>query len=428
MREQWRRLLALGAFFVVAAALAGCGSGVPGNSVASVAGNPITTAAFNHWMYVAAKSQAAQNPGAPVIVPTDPPDFKKCIAQARQAIPTLKSQSDATLKAECKQLFTSLNGQVMTFLIKAYWYQAQAARQKVAVTDAQVQAAFQTAKKQQFRTAAQFQGFLSQTGQTLQDIMFRFRVNQIFQALIKRYASTITPAQIASYYQTHQSQFGTPETRNIEIVLTKTQGQAQAAKSALQSGQSFKDVAKKFSTDPTSKNNGGLLVGVSKGQEDQALDAAAFSAPLNKLSGPVKGQFGYYIFQVTKINQAKQQTLAQATPLIRQTLTASQQTSSQTAVDSAAQKQWMKQTFCRSDYMVPQCNGYKAPRPRPPPRLPARRCHPPQRQRRRPLVEILARPGDRRGAHALGRDHPEAQSGVPVGPRAGRALDRAPHG
>ena len=107
MRTQWRRLLALGAFFVVAAALGGCGSGVPGNSVASVSGNPITTAAFNHWMYVAAKSQAAQNPGAPVIVPNDPPDFKNCMAQARKLIPTLAKTPDAQLKTDCSKLFTS---------------------------------------------------------------------------------------------------------------------------------------------------------------------------------------------------------------------------------------------------------------------------------------------------------------------------------
>ena len=52
--------MALGAFFAVAGGIAACGSSVPGNSVADVAGNPITLQAFNHWMYVAAKSQAAQ--------------------------------------------------------------------------------------------------------------------------------------------------------------------------------------------------------------------------------------------------------------------------------------------------------------------------------------------------------------------------------
>jgi foldase protein PrsA len=362
MRKQCRGLLALGAFFLVGAALAGCGSGVPGNSAAAVAGNPITLQAVNHWMYIAAKSQAAQSPGAPVIVPNDPPDFKGCIAQARKEIPSLAKSPDSQLKTDCKQLFTSLSAQVMTYLIKAYWYQLEAARLHVTPTDAQVQQAFQQAKNQQFKTPAQFQTFLSQTGQTLQDILFRFRINQTFQALMKKYTSTVTPAQISAYYQSHLSQFGTPETRNIQIVLTKTQGEANAAKGAIAGGQSWAAVAKKYSIDPTSKNNGGELTGVSKGQQDQALDNAAFSAPPNQVLGPVKGQFGYYVFRVTKINKGKQQSLAQATPLIRQTLTGQQQATSQQTVDKMASQRWMKRTSCRSQYMVPQCNGFTPPK------------------------------------------------------------------
>src|SRR5207302_9711363 len=121
-----RSILALGAFFVVAAAVAGCGTSVTGNSVANVAGNPITTQAFNHWMFVAAKSQAAQSPGQPVIVPNDPPNFNSCINQARKEIPSLAKTATKTLRTDCKQLFTSLSSQVMDFLIKAYWYQADA--------------------------------------------------------------------------------------------------------------------------------------------------------------------------------------------------------------------------------------------------------------------------------------------------------------
>ena len=74
-----RSILALGAFFVLGAGIAACGSDVPGNSVADMAGNPVTTQAFNHWMYVAAKGNAAQGgPGSPVVVPTDPPRFNGC--------------------------------------------------------------------------------------------------------------------------------------------------------------------------------------------------------------------------------------------------------------------------------------------------------------------------------------------------------------
>ena len=363
MIQRYRRILALSAFFVVVAvAVAGCGGGVPGDSVASVDGNPITTKAFDHWMYVAAKSQAAQSPGAPVIVPTDPPKFNGCIAQVRKSVPTLAKVPASQVRTDCKQLFTSLSSQVLDFLIKTYWYQLEAQRLHIKVTDKQVQNAFETAKKQQFSTDTQFQTFLSQTGQTLQDILFRFRANQIFQKLIARHSSKVTSAQIQAYYNSHRSQFGTPETRDIRIVLTKTQAEANTAKAALQHGGAWKTIAKKYSTDPTSKNNGGLLVGVTKGEEDAALDAAAFAAPLNKLLGPVKGQFGYYIFEVTKITKATQQTLAQATPLIQQTLSGQSQTSSQTAVDNTARKHWLSQTQCRSGFAMTDCSGYKAPK------------------------------------------------------------------
>jgi foldase protein PrsA len=361
-----RTTLALGAVAIVSMLLAACGSSgnsVQSDSVAEVAGNQITTQAFNHWMYVAAKSQAAQSPGQPVIVPTDPPQFTKCVANVRQAVPSLAKQTDKTLRGDCQQLFTSLSGQVMDFLIKAYWYQADAARLGLKVTNDQVQKAYAAAKKQAYPTASAFNQFLSQTGFTVDDLLFRFRVSQLFQKLAAKHTTKITPATIQTYYNNHKSQFGKPETRDIRIVLTKTAGQAAAAKAALDKGTSWKVVAKKYSSDP-SKNNGGLLPGVTKGQEDKALDSAAFATATktNKVYGPIKGQFGYYVFEVTKVTTATQQSLAQATPLIQQTLTGQQQTNAQTAVDNAAKKQWLTKTDCDKLYAMADCKGYKAPK------------------------------------------------------------------
>jgi hypothetical protein len=81
---------ALGAFFVAALtglAISGCGSGVPGNAVVNVAGNPITTSAFNHWLYVYAVFQSSQSPGAPVIVPdapNSPTASRRCARSCRR--------------------------------------------------------------------------------------------------------------------------------------------------------------------------------------------------------------------------------------------------------------------------------------------------------------------------------------------------------
>ena len=358
-----RSILALGAFFVLGAGIAACGSGVPGDSVADVAGNPITTQAFNHWMYVAAKGAAAQSgPGSPVVVPTDPPNFKGCIAQARKLVSQVASQKDSQIRSECKNLFNSLSSQVMDFLVRAYWYQADAAKQHITVTPAQVQQRFQAERLAQFPTNAQFQAFLTAYGYTTNDLLFRTRVQLLYNKLIQKVNKPVTNADIAAYYASHRSQFGKAETRNLRIVLTKTQSQAQAAKSALSSGQSWDAVTKKYSIDPATKSHGGVLNNLSKGQTDQTLESAAFSAQVGKVVGPVKGQFGYYVIQVTKVNGGSQKSLAQSTAAIRQTLVSQSQSSAQSKVDAQAKKNWLAKTNCRSGYAMADCSGYKAPK------------------------------------------------------------------
>jgi foldase protein PrsA len=351
--------VALGAFFVLAIAITGCG-GVPGDSVAIVDGNPITKKAFDHWMFIEAKGQASQSPGSPVIVP-DPPDYKNCIAAAR-TLPQLASAPAKTLKTDCSQVFKQYLTTVMSFLIRSYWYQADAASHGIKITDAQVQKAFNTAKNQQFPTAAGFQTFLTQSGQTLQDLLFRVRVNQLYMKLIAKQNATITPKAIQAYYNSHASQFGTPKTLNLRLILTKTKAQALAAQAALNGGATFKATAAKFSIDASTKNNGGQLTGVTPNSGDTALTAAAFAAPLQKLQGPIKGQFGFYVFKVTSVKTATTQTLAQATPTIKQILTQQKQTSAQSAVDARAKKAYFKKTQCRTLYATADCSNYKAPK------------------------------------------------------------------
>jgi foldase protein PrsA len=361
---------ALGAFFVLAVGLAACGGGVPGNSVAVMAGNPITMQTFNHWLYVAAKGQSAQNPSAPVIVPNDPPSFANCIAQVRKQIPSLAKTPDATVKSDCAQLFTSLSGQVMDFLIKAYWYQAAAAKLGIKVSDQEVQKNFQQAKAQQFPTEAQFQAFLKQTGQTTQDILFRVRINAIFKKLLARYSAPVSDAQVQAYYQAHLSQFGTPATVDLHFVRTKTLAGAQAAKAALAAHHSWNAVAKKYSLDQATKNTGGVLTGVTKGQEEAAFNNAIFAAQASKVYGPIKGQFGYYVFEVTKTKKATQQPLSLAATQIKGLLTQEQQTTAQTKLDAKAKADWFKQTTCRHGYAMADCVGYKPPRATTPPVTP----------------------------------------------------------
>jgi foldase protein PrsA len=296
-----------------------------------------------------------------VIVANDPPQFKSCLKEVRADIPTLAKTADATLRKDCKQVFQQLSGEVMAFLIEGYWYQADAHKLGVKYTDAQLNKDFTKAKKAQFPTTADFTNYLKASGETQQDVLFQIRVNQIFSKLLKRYEKPVNAAAISAYFTAHASQFGTPETRDIHLVRTKTQAQAQAALKALKSGQSWNTVASKYAEDASAKKDGGLLSNVTANQEEAAVNTAVFSSPVNKLVGPIKGIFGWYALEVTKVTAATHESLAKATKTIKSLLTSQEQQAASTKVNAYSKKNWKSKTTCRTTYSVTDCNGYKAP-------------------------------------------------------------------
>ena len=356
-------ILALCAFFVaIAVAVSGCGASIPSGAVANVSGNPISKQAIDHWMYIDEKSQASESAGEPVIVPEDPPGFAACISQARAEVATLKKETTTQVRAACQSFFTQLSGEVMDYLIKAYWYQARAAKLGVTPTPAQVQAQLTKEIKQEFKTTAAYTAYLKQSGETNADLLYQTRAEVTLKKLEAKQSTTVTPADIAAYYKANQSKYGTPASRNIRIVLAKSRAGAATALAALKSGKSWGVVAREDSIDPTTKDKGGLLTGVTAGQQDPALSKAAFAAPLNKLVGPVKGQFGWYVVQVIKITPAKVESLATATPTIRTTLTTTKQQAALTAVDDQLKKAYGAHTLCTMYYSMADCHGYKAPK------------------------------------------------------------------
>jgi foldase protein PrsA len=356
-----KKLSALGAFFVVAAVVAGCGSSIPGDSVATVAGNPITLQAYNHWMYIASKEEASQQTGEPVIVPQTPPDYTSCIAQIRRDIPTLASTSDKTLKTDCANVFKEFNSEVMSFLIEGYWYQADAYKMGIKYTAADLARDFKKATKTEFPTAAALTAFLKTSGETEADVKFQIRVSQIYSKLITKATTKVTPAAIAKYYAANKAKFGTAETRDLHLIRTGSVAEAQDAYNALKSGESWDVVAKKYSASATAAKNGGLLTGVSTGEEEAAVNAAIFKNPVGKIVGPIHGLLGSYVIAVTKITAATQKTLAQATSEIKTLITEQQQTAAETKVNNESKKNWGSQTLCRSTYSISDCVGYKAP-------------------------------------------------------------------
>jgi foldase protein PrsA len=360
-----RRLPALlGAFLVLSLALAACGDGVPDNAVVKIGSDSIKTSEFDHWLQ-AAFATAEQQRAVPgeargkVVIPK-PPEFTECIAtkkkMAVKPAQGLSKPTDATYKAECQQEYTTKRGETQQFLITAAWIEGEAADRDVKVSDAEVKKRFDTERQRSFPKDKVYVAFLKASANTQENLLYRTKIAMLSEKLrekVLKGTDKVSDAQIANYYNKNKIRFAVPETRDVRIVLTKTEAQAKKAKSALDGGQSFKAVAAKYSIDQATKDSGGVRKGVPKGQQEKSLDTAEFTAPKNKIVGPVKTQFGYYVFQVTQITPRKQQPLSTESKASIKKLLINQQ--QQTTLDKFVkgfEKKWKDRTVCQKGYQT----------------------------------------------------------------------------
>jgi foldase protein PrsA len=348
-------LLTLGA-----AAFVACGSGdeVPSGSVAKVGDEEISEEEFDKWLKTAVSGQAQ---GSATVVP-DPPEFTKCVAAKKEA-PVPKGQkqpTDPALKKQCEQEYDTLKREVMLFLIQAEWVEQEAEEQGVEVSDAAVKKSFEDQKKQAFPTDKAYNEFIKTSGMTEEDILFRVKLNELQQKLTQKVtedATKVTDEDIQEYYDKNKRRFAQPERRDLRVVLTKTEAKANQAHAALEDGDNWKQVVNEYSIDEASKAQGGLLPAVAKGQQDKALDDAVFQAKKGELEGPVKTQFGWYVFEVTKITPASQQSLDQSKDTIRNLLRSERQQKALDQFVKEFREDYREQTECADDYRIEECSN-----------------------------------------------------------------------
>ncbi|MGA2454952.1 MAG: peptidyl-prolyl cis-trans isomerase [Solirubrobacteraceae bacterium] len=367
MTKTLRSLSALGAVLFALVGISACG-GIPGDAVVQVGGTSITKTAFDHWMEVASASNKVAGSTEKTVVP-EPPNYTACVAHLKATAPApAKGQApptEAKLKSECGVQYKALQTEVLGFLISSQWVIGEAGSLGVKLSDAEVHKEFTKIKTSQFPKASEFEKFLATSGQTVSDLLLRVKLNLLSQKIQKQVVKEkgkVTQAQIAKYYEENKSRYGTPEKRNVRIILTKTEAAAASAKKEVESGKSFASVAGKVSIDPTSKANGGLLKEVVKGEEEKALDTAIFSAAKNVLGGPVKTPFGYYVYEVVSVTAGTQEPLSKVQATIKQQLIATGQQTALSKFVKEFKKKWMGKTECRSGFVVADCKSYKAPK------------------------------------------------------------------
>jgi peptidyl-prolyl cis-trans isomerase D len=119
----------------------------------------------------------------------------------------------------------------------------------------------------------------------------------------------VTDNELEEYYQQNLFDYRTDEERQAAHILFESADEDEAIASKaeevlarIQAGENFSELAKTFSSDTFSAENGGDLGWFGKGIMDPAFEDAAFSlANKDDVSGVVKSEFGYHIIKLTDV-------------------------------------------------------------------------------------------------------------------------------
>ena len=129
-------------------------------------------------------------------------------------------------------------------------------------------------------------------------------------------SSMPTEAQLQTEYTARRNDFQTPERVRARHILVKSdatndtpmKAKAEGILKQLQGGD-FAALAKANSDDPGSKEQGGELGFLVRGQTVPEFDKAAFSLNVGQTSGLIKTTYGYHIIQVEQHEQARLQPI-----------------------------------------------------------------------------------------------------------------------
>ena len=153
----------------------------------------------------------------------------------------------------------------------------------------------------------------------------RMKVDYI-ELSVENLAQGIEPsdAEISETYEQTSERYKQAETRKASHILFSVESsaseqardeilaQAEAVLAEAHAGADFAELAKTHSGDPGSKEKGGDLGVVTRGQMVPPFEQAVFDMVADEIRGPVETRFGYHIIKLTELTEERRKSLQEA--------------------------------------------------------------------------------------------------------------------
>jgi parvulin-like peptidyl-prolyl isomerase len=310
---------------------AGCGGGsksVPTDAVAVVNGKIVAKAQFNQLLASAKSVDKAKNQPFP----------KPGTAE-----------------------YKTLEDQIMSFLVQEEELEQKAKSLGITVTDKDVQQQLDRVKQQYFAGKQKaFEKGLAKQGLTLDVYKIDWRAQLLGQKVYTKVTKNVkvSDSEISDYYKLHKADYTVKESRDVRHILVNNKGLASKLETQLKDGASFASLARKYSKDPTSAKNGGVLAGGDvKGRFVKPFENVAFKLRTHQISRPVHSKFGWHIIEalgpVKPATPAKPTPLAQVKEAIRQTILQNKKTQAIQAWEKKMKDHYCSEIAYQAGYSPP---------------------------------------------------------------------------
>jgi hypothetical protein len=294
----------------------------------------------------------------------------------RFLVQTAKQSGQQTVPSPSSPQYKQLKDQAMQTALQIAWIVGEGHRLGITYTDTEVQQSLQQIKSQ-FKTEAEYVKARDQAGLTDADVHERAVLQLVqnkIQDKISNSAGDVSTSDAQKYYDANKQQFTQPAKRTIRVIQNSDAHKIDTAYQALRTDDSdanWQKVAAQYSTDPTSKDKGGLRTDVVPGSFQQPLDDDIFKAPLNEIQGPVRTSTGNFVFEVKSATPEHVEGFNDTTPAaaaggpagkvsdqIKQQIKSQIQQEALSAFGTHFRDYWTSLTQCGSDYLVQGCDNF----------------------------------------------------------------------
>jgi parvulin-like peptidyl-prolyl isomerase len=237
-----------------------------------------------------------------------------------QLVSSAKSQAAASNQQLPPYFEISMLDQLIT--IQVLLQTASPADQLAGKADADEQ---YTNLLKKFISQEAFERQLTAVGVTVAELRSKATQEAVARVALKRELNiNITDEEAKAYYTDHPTDFEQPELIHAQHILLMTidpstrpptplstntiaakRKQIEDIRKQILAGADFATLARQYSEDPGSKQNGGELPEFSRGQMVPEFESAAFALQTNQVSEIVTTQYGYHIIKLIDKTPAK---------------------------------------------------------------------------------------------------------------------------